>query len=69
MYDMWGDTVNVASRMESEGITGKIQLSEATYDLVKLIPDLKFTSRGEVEIKGKGNMKTWLLEPNTTAMD
>ena len=54
--------------MESEGITGKIQLSEATYDLVKLIPDLKFTSRGEVEIKGKGNMKTWLVEPDTTAM-
>ena len=69
MYDMWGDTVNVASRMESEGITGKIQLSEATYDLVKLIPNLKFTSRGEVEIKGKGNMKTWLVEPDTTAMN
>ncbi|MBJ90857.1 MAG: guanylate cyclase [Woeseia sp.] len=61
MYDMWGDTVNVASRMESEGIDGKIQLSSATYDLVKLLPDLKFTPRNDVDIKGKGKMKTWLV--------
>ena len=65
MYDMWGDTVNVASRMESEGIIGNIQLSEATYDLVKLIPDFQFTSRKDVEIKGKGTMQTWLVEALT----
>ena len=69
MYDMWGDTVNVASRMESEGIKGKIQLSEATYDLVKLIPDLTCILRGELEVKGKGNMKTWLVESGTTPTD
>ena len=62
MYDMWGVTVNVASRMESEGINGKVQVSEASYDLVKLIANLKCTSRGEVEIKGKGTMNTWLVE-------
>ncbi len=62
MYDMWGDTVNVASRMESEGINGKIQISEATYDLIKMLPDLEFTPRSEIDIKGKGIMNTWLVE-------
>ena len=53
----------------SEGIKGKIQLSEATYDLVKLIPDLTCILRGELEVKGKGNMKTWLVESGTTPTD
>ena len=66
MYDMWGDTVNVASRMESTGIPGKVQISETTYDLVKLIPDLTYLPRGEIEVKGKGLMKTWLLELGET---
>ena len=61
MYDMWGDTVNVASRMESEGVEGKIHLSEATYDLVRLVSDFDFELRKELEIKGKGNMNTWLV--------
>ena len=64
MYDMWGDTVNVASRMESEGMNGMVQISEATYDLVKLIPDFNFVSRENVEIKGKGTMDTWLVANN-----
>ena len=62
MYDMWGDTVNVASRMESLGLPGKVQISETTYDLVKLVKDLKYHPRGKIEVKGKGQMSTWLFE-------
>ena len=62
MYDMWGDTVNVASRMESLGLAGKVQISETTYDLVKLVKDLRYQPRGRIEVKGKGHMNTWLLD-------
>ena len=62
MYDMWGETVNVASRMESLGLPGKVQISETTYDLVKLVKDLKYHPRGKIEVKGKGKMSTWLLD-------
>src|SRR5262249_37241681 len=58
-YDVWGDTVNVASRMESTGEPGKIQVSEAAYERLKAHFDLE--SRGEIEIKGKGKMRTWFL--------
>jgi class 3 adenylate cyclase len=59
IYDVWGDTVNIASRMESHGVPGKIQVSEATYALVKHL--FEFESRGEISVKGKGAMKTFLL--------
>ena len=62
MYDMWGDTVNVASRMESLGLPGKVQISETTYDLIKLVNNLNCLSRGPIEVKGKGQMSTWLLD-------
>jgi adenylate cyclase len=58
-YDVWGDTVNVASRMESTGEPGKIQVSEATYVLLKDAFELE--ARGEIEVKGKGRMRTWFL--------
>ncbi len=58
-YDVWGDTVNVASRMESAGEPGRIQVSEAAYVLLK--DKFDFESRGEIEIKGKGRMRTWFL--------
>jgi adenylate cyclase len=59
-YDVWGDTVNTASRMESHGVPGRIQISEATLRLVE--PDFVCTPRGPVEVKGKGVLHTWFLE-------
>ena len=66
-YDLWGDTVNVASRMESQGTPGRIQVTHETYLLIKDKFYLEF--RGEFKIKGKGTMQTyWLLgqKPETT---
>ncbi|MCU0545257.1 MAG: PAS domain S-box protein [Oscillatoriaceae cyanobacterium Prado104] len=59
IYDLWGDTVNIASRMESHGISWKIQVSEATYNLLK--DKYCFEDRGSIEVKGRGLMKTYLL--------
>lgn len=58
-YDLWGDTVNTAARMESHGIPSRVQCSEAVYRRLKDRYD--FEPRGEVEIKGKGLMPTYLL--------
>ncbi len=58
-YDVWGDAVNVASRMESTGEPGRIQVSEATY--LKLSDKFEFEARGEIEVRGKGRMRTWFL--------
>lgn len=59
-YDLWGDTVNTASRMESHGLPGTIQVSEATYNLLK--DKYLLSARGPIEVKGKGLMPTYLLE-------
>jgi class 3 adenylate cyclase len=59
IYDLWGDTVNTASRMESHGLPGRIQVSEATYDRLRGRYD--FEERGEIEIKGKGRLRVYLL--------
>jgi len=59
-YDIWGDAVNTASRMESHGEPDRIQMTRATYDLVK--DDFECSSRGLVEIKGREPMETWFLE-------
>jgi adenylate cyclase len=68
-YDLWGDVVNIASRMESTGDPGQIQVSDAVR--IRLQDDFHFDARGDVEIKGKGPMHTWYLtghiehEPHT----
>jgi class 3 adenylate cyclase len=59
-FDLWGDTVNIASRMESHGEPGRIQVTENTYELLK--GEFEFEERGEVEIKGKGMTKTYFLK-------
>ena len=59
-YDVWGDPVNVASRMESSGLPDCIQVSEHTYPLIK--DDFICHPRGIIDIKGKGQMPTWLVE-------
>ena len=59
IYDLWGDTVNTASRMESHGVPGRIQVSEATYQL--LAGRFAFEPRPPIEVKGKGAMQTYLV--------
>lgn len=61
-YDLWGDTVNTASRMESHGVTGAIQVTEQVYSALEHHADYSFTLRGTLEIKGKGQMPVYLLE-------
>jgi len=64
-YDVWGDTVNVASRMESTSEAGRIQVSEALAQLLSDIDGVAVRERGTIEIKGKGEMRTfWLERPN-----
>lgn len=58
-YDLWGDTVNVASRMESHGEAGKIQVTETVYH--KLAHHYRFERRAPIEVKGKGQMTTYWL--------
>lgn len=58
-YDVWGDAVNVASRMESTDSVGRIQVPETVYERLK--DKFVLEERGEVEVKGKGTMRTWYL--------
>jgi adenylate cyclase len=58
-YDLWGDTVNLASRMESHGLAGRIQVTETTYQHLQHL--YSFEERGLIAIKGKGLMKTYLM--------
>ncbi len=58
-YDLWGDVVNIASRMESEGVEGSIQVGRATYELIR--DEFVCEPRGVVSVKGKGDMDTYFL--------
>lgn len=60
-YDLWGDTINVASRMETAGVAGRIQVSERVYAALK--DKYRFEERGRIEIRGKGEMLVYFLEP------
>jgi len=59
IYDLWGDTVNTASRMESHGVAGSIQVTDATHELIKR--DFICEPRGIVNVKGKGEVKVWYV--------
>ncbi|MDT0619417.1 adenylate/guanylate cyclase domain-containing protein [Salinisphaera sp. P385] len=59
-FDVWGDTVNIASRMQSQGLPGRIQLTEATHDL--LADQFHLERRGTLRVRGKGRMPVWFLE-------
>ncbi|HWQ23425.1 MAG TPA: adenylate/guanylate cyclase domain-containing protein [Gaiellaceae bacterium] len=59
LYDLWGDTVNMASRMESHGSPDTIQITRATWELVR--EDFVTEPRGLVPVKGKGEVETWYL--------
>jgi adenylate cyclase len=60
IYDLWGDTVNTASRMESHGVPGMVQLSAASHE--RLASKYRMRARGVIDVKGKGAMETWFLE-------
>ena len=59
IYDLWGDTVNLASRMESGGLPDSIQVTRPVYEKLKGL--FVFEERGEIEVKGKGSVEAWLL--------
>jgi adenylate cyclase len=60
IYDLWGDTVNVASRMESHGVPGGIQVTRPVFE--RLRDHYSFEERGAIEVKGKGKVEAWLLK-------
>ncbi len=64
-YDIWGDTVNTASRMESSGDIGQVNISHTTYDFISHDPDFVFTSRGKVQVKGKGELEMHFVKLST----
>mgnify|MGYP000479413640 CR=1 FL=1 len=59
-YDIWGDAVNTASRMESSGIPGKVNISGSTYELIK--DQFKCTYRGQIEAKNKGEIDMYFID-------
>ncbi|WP_299712863.1 adenylate/guanylate cyclase domain-containing protein [uncultured Tenacibaculum sp.] len=60
-YDVWGDTVNTASRMESNGAIEKVNISQNTYEIVKDEKDLQFEYRGKIDVKGKGKLSMYFV--------
>ena len=68
LYDLWGDAVNIASRMESHGVPGRIQITGATYEL--LADEFECEPRGTIAVKGKGDIEAWyLIGPRADSTD
>lgn len=61
-YDIWGDAVNTASRIEDAGEVGKVNISQSTYELIKDDTTFKFEKRGKILTKGKGEVEMWFVE-------
>ena len=66
-YDIWGDTVNTASRMESSGKIGKVNISQHTYELIKNDPQFTFETRGKIQAKGKGEVEMYFVSLKNVA--
>jgi guanylate cyclase len=64
-YDLWGETVNLASRMEAHGVKNQIQVSQTTYELTQ--DQFEFTPRGKITVKGIGEQQTWWLHGKKTS--
>ena len=60
-YDIWGDTVNTASRLESNGEVGKVNISQYTYELIKDDSNFAFEKRGKIQVKGKGELEMYFV--------
>ena len=65
-FDIWGDAVNIASRMESNSIPGKINISENTYQIIK--DDYECEYRGELEVKNRGRLKMYFVHEKKLEM-
>ena len=64
-YDIWGDAVNIASRMESSGEVGRVNISESCFSALKDHPEFSFEYRGLIEAKGKGELKMWFVSQSS----
>jgi class 3 adenylate cyclase len=67
LYDLWGDTVNIASRMESQGVADCIQITEATYE--RLPEGYRVEKREPIQVKGRGELTTYLVRPHRSGLD